>query len=100
MAVDWGPHGIRVNSLGPGMIATDENRHVREDPAALARAMTTVPLGRPGQPHEIGRVALFLASDASSFMTGQTIYVDGGAGPIRPGSGMAAGVDAAANSPA
>ena len=83
------------------MIATDENRHVREDPAALARAMSTVPLGRPGQPHEIGRVVQFLASDAASFVTGQTIYVDGGAGPIRPGSGMAAGdADAAADSSA
>jgi NAD(P)-dependent dehydrogenase (short-subunit alcohol dehydrogenase family) len=99
MAVDWGMHGIRVNSLGPGMVATDENRHLREDPVALARAMSTVPLGRPGQPHEIGRVVLFLASDAASFVTGQTLYVDGGAGPIRPGSGMAAGVDAAADSP-
>ncbi len=100
MAVDWGAHGIRVNSLGPGMIATDENLHLREDPVALARATSTIPLGRTGEPHEIGRVVLFLASDAASFVTGQTIYVDGGGGPIRPGSGLAAGVDAAAASPA
>jgi NAD(P)-dependent dehydrogenase (short-subunit alcohol dehydrogenase family) len=97
MAVDWGPYGIRVNNLGPGMIATDENRHLRDDPVALARANSTIPLGRPGQPHEIGRVVLFLASDAASFVTGQTIYVDGGGGPIRPGSGLAAGIDAAAS---
>ena len=96
MAVDWGKYGIRVNTIGPGFIATDETKHIVDDSHALERVSKTIPLGRPGHPREIGQVVRFLASDAASFVTGQTLYVDGGGGPIRPGSGLAIGIDAAA----
>jgi NAD(P)-dependent dehydrogenase (short-subunit alcohol dehydrogenase family) len=95
MAVDLGPSGIRVNCVGPGFIATDENRHIHEDPQAVERVKATIPLRRVGVPEDIARTVLFLSSDAASFITGHTLYVDGGMGPIRPGSGLAARIDEA-----
>ncbi len=96
LAIDWGPHGIRVNCVGPGFVATDENRHIWEDPASHDRVKSTIPLNKTGLPLDIANAALFLASDAASFITGQTLYVDGGSGPIRPGSALAANIDTAA----
>ena len=86
-AVEWGPYGIRVNNVGPGFIQTDETRGTWEDPAQLAQITGVTPLGRIGQPEEIGHACLFLASDASSFITGQTLYVEGGLAPIRMSTG-------------
>lgn len=71
-------HGIRVNAIGPGSIATELLKKVMVDDAARARIMSRTPMGRAGDPAEVASVALFLASDDSSYITGQTIYPDGG----------------------
>lgn len=78
MALSLAPHGIRVNAIGPGTIATEMGRAVLSDPEKRRVALARTPLGRLGEPDEIGRAALFLAGADSSYMTGQTIYVDGG----------------------
>jgi glucose 1-dehydrogenase len=75
-------HGIRVNAIGPGSINTDMFKAVVSDPEAVARVMSRTPLGRPGEPSEVAAVAAFLASDDASYITGQTIYVDGGRMPL------------------
>ncbi len=72
------PHNIRVNAVGPGSIDTAMMAGVNADPAAFKRAMSRTPLGRPGTAREIGDVVAFLASDKASYITGETIYVDGG----------------------
>ncbi|KAF8058832.1 fabG2 [Scenedesmus sp. PABB004] len=78
MALALAPHGIRVNAIGPGSIDTDVLASVVADKAAMERVLSRTPLGRVGQPSEIGSVAAFLASQDASYMTGQIIYVDGG----------------------
>jgi NAD(P)-dependent dehydrogenase (short-subunit alcohol dehydrogenase family) len=77
-ALEWGPHGIRVNCVAPGRTLTAINRHLLSDPAEYAEAIKRIPLGRFGQPEDIARAMVFLASDASSYVTGQTLVVDGG----------------------
>ena len=76
------PHGIRVNAIGPGSIRTDMLKAVVNDKDALARVMSRTPMGRVGEPSEIASIAVFLASDDSSYVTGQTIYADGGRMPL------------------
>ena len=76
------PHGIRVNAIGPGTIETDMARGVLADKAALNRAMSRTPLGRVGAPSEVASIAAFLVSDDASYVTGETIYVDGGRMPL------------------
>jgi NAD(P)-dependent dehydrogenase (short-subunit alcohol dehydrogenase family) len=71
-------HGIRVNAIAPGTIATDLASSVRDNPAVLATTLTRTPMRRLGEPEEIASVACFLASDDASYMTGQTVFVDGG----------------------
>lgn len=78
MALSLAPHGIRVNAIGPGTIATPMAGNVNGDPAASRMLMSRTPLGRVGQPEEIASIAVFLASDGASYMTGQTVYADGG----------------------
>ncbi|KQW71984.1 dehydrogenase [Phenylobacterium sp. Root77] len=78
MALGLAPHGVRVNAIGPGTIVTDILQGVMADDAARRRVLQRTPLGRFGEADEIGRVAVFLASDDASYMTGQTIYPDGG----------------------
>jgi NAD(P)-dependent dehydrogenase (short-subunit alcohol dehydrogenase family) len=78
MALGLAPHGIRVNAIGPGTIVTDILKGVMENDDARRRVLQRTPLKRFGQPDEIGRVAVFLASEDASYMTGQTIYPDGG----------------------
>ncbi|MEO1986001.1 MAG: SDR family oxidoreductase [Martelella sp.] len=78
LAVEYGPHGITSNAIAPGMFATETNAHLASDPNMLAFAAGRVPLGRWGRPEEIAGAALFLASDAASFVNGQTLTVDGG----------------------
>lgn len=81
VAMALAPHGIRVNAIGPGSIHTDLLEAVSggEITADIrSRILTRTPLGRVGEPHEIAAVAVFLASDESSYITGQTIYADGG----------------------
>lgn len=81
-AVDYAPHGVRVNAVAPGTIMTAMNERIFEsapDPDALAAKWNAMhPLGRFGQPREVAEVVSFLASDASGFMTGEVIRVDGG----------------------
>ena len=72
------PHGIRVNAIGPGSIATEMLAAVASDPDKMARVMSRTPMGRLGEPEEIAAVTAFLASDEASYVTGQTIYADGG----------------------
>jgi NAD(P)-dependent dehydrogenase (short-subunit alcohol dehydrogenase family) len=77
-ALEWGPRGIRVNCVAPGRTLTAINRHLLSDPGEYAEAIKRIPLGRFGQPEDIARAIAFLASDASSYVTGQTLVVDGG----------------------
>ncbi|MBW3618463.1 MAG: SDR family oxidoreductase [Proteobacteria bacterium] len=78
-AVEYGPHNVRVNCIAPGLIRTDFARALWENPQSLKTATTTTPMKRIGEPDEIAGAAVYLASPASSFMTGQAIVVDGGA---------------------
>ena len=79
LAVEYGPHNVRVNCIAPGLIKTDFAKALWENPDTLKRATSTTPLRRIGEPDEIAGAAVFLASAAGSFMTGQSIVVDGGA---------------------
>ena len=78
LAVEWGPHNVRVNSIAPGLIKTDFARALWEDEARRARREAMTPLRRLGEPEDIGGVAVFLASSAARFITGQLIVADGG----------------------
>ncbi|MBV1700329.1 MAG: SDR family oxidoreductase [Hyphomicrobiales bacterium] len=79
MALELAPHRIRVNAIGPGTILTELARSaVMENEAARKKVLSRTPMGRGGEPSEIASVALFLASEDSSYITGQTIYPDGG----------------------
>jgi glucose 1-dehydrogenase len=77
-AMALAPHGIRVNAIGPGTILTDMGRAIMSDEAMERRILSRTPLGRCGEPSEIASIAAFLASDDASYLTGQTIYPDGG----------------------
>jgi glucose 1-dehydrogenase len=78
LAQELAPHRIRVNSIAPGAIQTPINRAAWETPEALAALLKLIPYGRIGQPEDIGRAAVWLASDDSDYVHGQTIFVDGG----------------------
>jgi glucose 1-dehydrogenase len=82
MALSLAPYGIRVNAIGPGSIMTEMLASVNADPAARERVLSRTPLGRIGEPSEIASIASFLASDDASYITGQTIYADGGRLPL------------------
>ena len=82
MALALADKGIRVNAVGPGSINTEMVRAVNNDPVAWGRIMMRTPMGRLGEPEEMGNVAVFLASSDSSYVTGQTIYADGGRLPL------------------
>lgn len=78
LAAEFGPKGVRVNCIAPGLIKTDFARALWENPDTLKAVTRATPLRRIGEPHEIAGAAVFLASPASTFMTGQTMVVDGG----------------------
>jgi len=78
MALSLAPYGIRVNAIGPGSIMTDILKAVATDKEAKRRLLARTPLGRTGEPDEIASIAVFLASSEASYMTGETIYADGG----------------------
>lgn len=78
MAQELAPKKIRVNSIGPGAIQTPINKVAWETPQALNELLTLIPYGRIGQPADIGKVAVWLASDESDYVNGTTIFVDGG----------------------
>jgi NAD(P)-dependent dehydrogenase (short-subunit alcohol dehydrogenase family) len=79
LAVEWGPSNVRVNCIAPGLVRTDFARALWENPEIYERTVRSYPLRRIGEPGEIAGAAVFLASAAGSFTTGQTIVVDGGA---------------------
>jgi gluconate 5-dehydrogenase len=79
LAADWADHGVRVNAIAPGGFLTAPNRRwFGEKPEFRAKFEAHVPMGRLGEPEELGPAAVFLASDASSYVTGATLVVDGG----------------------
>jgi NAD(P)-dependent dehydrogenase (short-subunit alcohol dehydrogenase family) len=78
LAVEWGPHNVRVNCIAPGLVKTEFARALWEDEERLRRRNARTPLRRIGQAEEIGPIAAFLASPAASFITGQVIVADGG----------------------
>jgi NAD(P)-dependent dehydrogenase (short-subunit alcohol dehydrogenase family) len=78
LAVEYGPHNVRVNCIAPGLIKTDFARALWEDPENLRRRTESTPLRRIGDPDEIAGAAVFLASRAGAFMTGQSLVIDGG----------------------
>jgi NAD(P)-dependent dehydrogenase (short-subunit alcohol dehydrogenase family) len=79
LAVEWGPRNVRVNCIAPGLVRTDFARALWENPDIYQQTVQRYPLRRIGEPDEIAGTAVFLASAAGSFITGQTIVVDGGA---------------------
>ncbi len=82
MAMALAQYGIRVNAIGPGSIMTELLEKTMKDPEARGKILSRTPLGRIGEPSEIAAVAAFLASDEASYITGQTIYDDGGRLPL------------------
>lgn len=79
MALNLAPHGVRVNGIGPGTILTElAKKAVLSSPESRHTILSRTPLGRCGEPAEVAAIASFLASDDASYMTGQTLYVDGG----------------------
>ena len=78
LAAEYGPHNVRVNAIAPGLIRTDFARALWENPGTLKAATSTTPLRRIGEPDELAGVAVYLASRAGSFATGQNFIVDGG----------------------
>lgn len=78
LAVEWGPKGIRVNAIAPGLIRTDFAKALTDDPVRVKRAEEKTPLRRIGEPVDIAGLAVFLATPASAYITGQVIVADGG----------------------
>jgi gluconate 5-dehydrogenase len=77
MAVDWAKHGLNINGIAPGYFATELNEALTKDEKFNAWIETRTPMGRWGEPHELGGAAIFLASDAAKFVNGHILYVDG-----------------------
>ncbi len=78
LALEWAPQGIRVNALGPALVITPGTKHIAEDPKLAAKYAAAVPMGRIGLPEDMVGAVVYLCSEAASFVSGQTIYVDGG----------------------
>ncbi len=78
LALEWASSGIRVNALGPALVITPGTKHIAEDPKLAAKYAAAVPMGRIGMPEDMVGAVVYLCSDAASFVSGQTIYVDGG----------------------
>src|SRR5690349_11523781 len=78
LAAEWGPKNVRVNAIAPGLVKTEFARALWEDEARRAERLAATPLRRLGEPRDIGGIAVFLASDAAAFITGQVIVADGG----------------------
>ena len=78
LALELAPHNIYVNAIGPSLIITQGTIHIQQDPELAKKYSAMIPLGRLGVPKDLIGTAVFLASDASGFITGQTIFIDGG----------------------
>ena len=85
LAIEWGQHGLRANCIAPGLIKTDFSRALWENKELLASVEQGTPVRRIGQPEDLGGVAVFLASQAAAYVTGQTLIVDGGLTVKEPG---------------
>jgi glucose 1-dehydrogenase len=83
--IELGPHGINVIGVGPGAVATPINTSTMNDPAKMATLDAAIPLGRMAEPHEIGSVVAFLASDEAGYLTATTVFADGGIMHSSPG---------------
>ncbi len=78
LSLEWAPYGVNVNCIAPGMFPDPETGDPRQVAASRERAKSNIPLGRVGELREVGLLALYLASDASAYMTGETLFLDGG----------------------
>ena len=78
LANEWAPHGVRVNALAPGYIATDLNQRLRDDPVRYQEMLDRIPAGRWGTPDDLAGTFVYLCSPASAYMTGEVVTVDGG----------------------
>jgi NAD(P)-dependent dehydrogenase (short-subunit alcohol dehydrogenase family) len=78
LSLEWAPYGVTVNCIAPGQFPDPETGDPAQVAASQERAKTSVPLGRVGDLREVGLLALYLISDASAYMTGETLYLDGG----------------------
>lgn len=78
LADDWSPHGVTVNCLAPGWFRTEQNKVMYDDPEWVEYLVDRIPVKRPGQAHDLDGAVVFLASEASRYVTGQTLLVDGG----------------------
>ena len=78
LALEWAPHNIHVNAIGPSLVITPGTFHIQKDPELAKKYSAMVPLGKLGVPEDLIGTCVFLASPASDFITGQTIFVDGG----------------------
>lgn len=78
LGIRMAPESVRVNGIGPGSIATEMFNKVADNPQKYKEIMSRTPMLRPGEPDEVAKLAVFLASDYSSYITGETIYIDGG----------------------
>jgi 2-deoxy-D-gluconate 3-dehydrogenase len=78
LAVEWARHNIQVNAMAPGWFVTDMNSQAFDDPRIRERLLRDVPARRTGKLEEIGPLVVYLASSASDYMTGQTVFLDGG----------------------
>jgi NAD(P)-dependent dehydrogenase (short-subunit alcohol dehydrogenase family) len=78
LAVEWGPHGVRANTIAPGVIATSWADNILSNPEATAKRLGMTPLRRIGEPWEVAAAALFLAGPGAGFITGQVLAIDGG----------------------
>jgi NAD(P)-dependent dehydrogenase (short-subunit alcohol dehydrogenase family) len=78
LAADWGKDGVTVNCLAPGWFRTEQNKVLYDDPGWVEYLVERIPANRPGQPHDLDGGVVFLASEASRYVTGQTLLVDGG----------------------
>jgi NAD(P)-dependent dehydrogenase (short-subunit alcohol dehydrogenase family) len=78
LAGEWAPHGVRVNTVAPGYIATEMNQATRQDRTFVDAVHRRTPMGRFGTPEEVAWAVTFLASNRAAYITGQTLFVDGG----------------------
>jgi len=78
LATEWGPYNINVNAIGPGSILTELSAATLTNPERRDTMLKAIPMGKMGQPRDIGLMAAYLASDAADYITGQTFYIDGG----------------------
>jgi NAD(P)-dependent dehydrogenase (short-subunit alcohol dehydrogenase family) len=78
LAIEYAPYNVRVNAIGPSLVITQGTIHIKNNPELAEKYKKEIPLGRLGEPEDLVGAAIYLGSDASSFVTGHTIFVDGG----------------------